>query len=89
MDGKRDRVQFQPQSNIILQYPVIVYERGTDSAQHADGLPYRRDKQYQVTVIDYDPDSGIAEKIADLPGTSHSRSFQTANLNHHVFDMFF
>lgn len=89
MQDRREGVQFQPQSDIVLKYPVIVYSRNPNSTQHADGVPYRRVKQYQVTVIDYDSDSEIAEKVADLPGSKHSRSFQTANLNHEVFDLFF
>jgi hypothetical protein len=46
-------------------------------------------KQYQVTVIDQDPDSGLPDKVEELPLCAFDRFFATENLNHHVFNLYF
>lgn len=56
---------------------------------HADNAPYTVDKRYLVTVIDYDPDSPIPDKIEWLPKASFQRAFTTDQLNHYIFNLFF
>lgn len=78
---------FQPPSQ--MQYPCIKYERGGTSLDHADDLPYRRTKRYQVTVIDRNPDSELPDLVEALPLCSFDRYFPVDNLNHWVFTLFF
>src|SRR6188768_2836768 len=59
--GSRN-VYFQPPTNVQMQYPCIVYNRDSANSQYADDIPYRFTKRYQVTAIDQDPDSTIADK---------------------------
>lgn len=82
-------VYFQPPPSVEMKYPAIVYSRDRMDISHADNSPYRHKKRYQVTVIDPDPDSDIPDKIAELPSCSFDRAFQTAGLNHDVFNLFF
>ena len=86
--GSRN-VYFQPPTNVQMQYPCIVYNRDSANSQYADDIPYRFTKRYQVTAIDQDPDSTIADKIAALPLCSYDRFFTADNLNHDVFTLFF
>jgi hypothetical protein len=82
-------VYFQPPPKLNLTYPCIIYKRERSETRFSGNLPYNRDKQYQVTVIDQDPDSVIPDKVAMLPMTRHDRTFSVDNLNHDVFTLFF
>lgn len=82
-------VYFQPPANVKMVFPAIVYQRDTTDTRFADNFPYLRTKRYQVTVIDRDPDSGIPDRVAQLPMCSHSRYFTFENLNHDVYDLYF
>lgn len=72
-----------------MAYPAIVYERSSGDTVFADNVPYRREKRYQVTVIDRDPDSVIPDAVADLPSSTEVRFFAAGQLNHSVYNLFF
>lgn len=82
-------VYFQPPPSINLKYPCIIYKRDLIEMEHADNLPYKNKKRYQIMVIDPNPDSIIHEKVAQLPMCSYDRFYTTDNLNHDVFNLFF
>jgi hypothetical protein len=82
-------VYFQPPTGIEMQYPCIMYSRANTSVQHADNQPYRRTKQYQVTVVDRNPDSELPDMVEALPLCSFDRYFAVDQLNHYVFTLFF
>ena len=86
--GSRN-VYFQPPATIQMQCPCIVYQREPEDKIFAGNNAYRTVKQYQVTVIDRNPDSDIPDKVSALPQTSHSRSYPADNLNHDVYNLFF
>lgn len=82
-------VYFQPKQNITLVYPCIVYERDDSWVTHANNNLYRSKKQYQVTVIDRDPDSQIPDMVEALPLSRLSRAYQVDGLYHTSFNIFF
>ena len=84
-----DKVYFQPPPSFMMSYPCIVYNRSNIRSKHGDNLPYKRDKQYTITVIDANPDSVIPDKIAALPRCAFDRHFTSDNLNHDVFNILF
>ena len=84
-----ENVYFQPPSSVLMRYPAIVYERDNIHNRHADDGIYAQSLKYSLTVIDYDPDSKIVEKVAKLPKCSFSRHFTSDNLNHDVFTIFY
>ena len=86
--GSRN-VYFQPPTNVIMQYPCIVYSRNALDQKFANNRPYQFTKQYQVTVIDRNPNSGIPDKVAALPLCAFETFFTKDNLNHDVFNLFF
>jgi hypothetical protein len=54
---------------------------------HADNIRYFEHREWQVTVIDPDPDSKLREKVAKLKWCRWSSSYVSDNLNHFVFTM--
>lgn len=82
-------VYFQPPETLKMQYPCIVYERGSGDTIFADNISYRFVKRYQVTVIDRDPDSLIPDKVAELPMCTYDRHYTVENLNHDIFNLYF
>ena len=86
---KNSNVYFQPPSNKTIAYPCIIYKRVNMDIRYANNLPYKNKKQYNIIVIDSDPDSKIHEKIAQLPRCSFDRSYTANNLNHDVFNIYY
>jgi hypothetical protein len=84
-----EHVYFQAPPTYKMQFPCILYSRDGTSAQHADNELYRHAKRYQVTVIDRDPDSELAEQVEALQWCSFERRFAADDLNHYVFTLFF
>lgn len=82
-------VYFQPQDNIGMIYPAIVYRRAYAQSDHADNVTYKFTKRYQVTYIDRDPDNDIVDKLAALPMSTYDRAYVAENLNHDVFNIYF
>lgn len=83
-DGDR-HTYFQPPESIKIKYPAIVYSRDDIYNRFADDTVYKQSRNYQVTVIDPNPDSEIVEKVSQLPYCRFSRHFKSDNLNHDVF----
>lgn len=84
-----DYVYFQPPPTLNRVYPCIQYKRARIDIRHADNLPYKHRKRYEITVIDRNPDSLIPDKVAKLPSCSFDRSFTADGLNHDVFNVYF
>lgn len=80
---------FQPDQNVTMTYPAIVYQRSESNVNHADNLKYWRKKRYSVTVIDRNPESTIVDAVEELPYTQFDRFFIVDGLNHTVFQTFF
>ena len=87
--GITDHLYFQPPTNIEMQYPCIMYSRSGTRSLHADNQPYSRTKQYQVTVVDRNPDSELPDKVEALPLCTFDRHFEADGLHHYVFNLFF
>lgn len=84
-----DNVYFQPPESLKLSYPCIVYSRSDMDTKFADDIPYAHSKQYQLIVIDKDPDSSIPVKVALLPMCTFDRHYTANNLNHDIFDLYY
>ena len=86
--GSRN-VYFQPPESVKLSYPCIIFNRSAEDTKFADDQPYVRQKRYQLTVIDKNPDSVIPDKIASLPRCIFDRHFTSNNLNHDVYNIYY
>ena len=82
-------VYFQPPSSVRMQYPAINYSRKDIEKRSADDCAYRKLPSYEVILIDKNPDNQLIEKILDLPYCSFDRHYESDNLNHDVFTLYF
>ena len=82
-------VYFQPPSSVRIQYPAIVYSRKDIEKRSANDGAYRKLPSYEVILIDKNPDSKFIEKIVELPYCSFDRHYESDNLNHDVFTLYF
>lgn len=86
--GSRN-VYFQPPESVKLVYPCIVYAKSGVTKVNANNRLYKSDDEYQITVIDYDPDSDIYSRImGQYPKCRFDRSFTSDNLNHDVLTLY-
>lgn len=87
-EAKR-HVYYQPPPNVQIAYPCIVYSLSNIDTKFADNVPYMRQKQYDLTVIDKDPDSMIVDKVSNLPRCSFDRMYIADNLYHWTFSIYY
>lgn len=86
--GSRN-VYFQPPESLKMSYPAIRYVRKPIQNRFADDSVYKQLQQYEITVIDKNPDSEIWKAISRLPKCRHDRHYQADNLNHDVFTLYY
>lgn len=84
--GSRN-VYFQPPASIKMKYPAIVYARKTVAVRRANDTIYSQLPEYELTLIDPDPDSEFIDKLLQLPYCRFDRHFTSDNLNHDVFSI--
>lgn len=82
-------VYYQPPKSINMKYPAIVYRRSKIQNDHADDIIYNQKTRYEVTIIDYDPDSLILERMFSLRYCEHDRHYTMDGLNHDVFTIYY
>ena len=58
-----DHCYFAPPSQ--MEYPCIKYERITPSVSNADNMDYITMNGWIITIMDYDPDSEIPDKLKE------------------------
>ena len=80
-------VYHNPPPSVKMTYPCIVYKMSRFPDEHADNLRYFEHREWDLTVIDPDPDSKLREKVAQLKWCRFNRSFVNDNLNHFVFTL--
>ncbi len=80
-------VYFQPPASVKMQYPAIVYKRKSINITHANDSIYRQLPEYEVILIDYDPDSVFVDKLLQLRYCRYDRHYAADNLNHDVFSI--
>lgn len=86
--GSRN-VYFQPPESVKMNYPAIVYSRDDIENEYADNGVYLSCRRYALTVIDKDPDSLIVAAVAGLSSCRFNRHYESDNLNHDVFTIFY
>lgn len=82
-------VYHQGPGSASMVYPCIVYKIADIPVRHADNIHYFDQREYELTVIDRNPDSPLREKVAKLPMCRFVRFFVNDGLNHYVFNLNF
>lgn len=87
--GSRN-VYFQPPKSSQMKYPCIVYSKDGVDKRNANNKIYIKTNVYDGVVIDYDPDSTIADDLLEhFPKCSLSGSYVSDNLNHRPFKLYY
>lgn len=86
-----DNVYFQEPENIQMVYPAILYKTDDEDTRHANNRPYSTKDEYEVTIMDYDPDSDLRQAFRDLriTGCSFVRLMRVDGLNHFIYSLYF
>ena len=82
-------VYFNPPESIKLIYPCILYKRSVANTRYADNITYTFMMNYQLTLIDRDPDNDMIDKILKLPLCRFDRHYIADKLSHDVFDIYY
>lgn len=83
-------VYFKPPNNLIMTYPCIRYALSGVDIRCANNRLYKRYNEYEVIVIDKDPDSKIYNEVLEyFPMCSFIRSYISDNLNHTVLKLYY
>ena len=80
-------VYYQPPESVKMSYPAIVYSLKNMKNNFANNSVYTQYTDYEIIVIDKDPDSVIVSKISKLPMCMFDRHYASDNLNHTVFTL--
>ncbi len=83
------RVYFQPPASVKMEYPCIRYKDLGGETVYADDSPLISWRQFEILVIDDDPDSEIPHKVAKLPYCSPNRPYPSDNRNHWPFTLYY
>lgn len=78
-------VYFQPPETLKIEYPAVIYRLSSISDRRADNCLYKDDWQYEVILVDKQPNSQYIEKILALPKCRFGRHYVAENLNHYIF----
>jgi hypothetical protein len=76
---------FNPPEDIRMKYPAIRYKLSGIPTTFANNNPYLQNQDYNLILIDYDPDSPLVKKILSLPYCKFDRHYTASNLNHWSF----
>lgn len=82
-------VYYQPPESIKMSYPAIKFKRSDIRNTFANDNVYKQSHFYEITVIDYDPDSMIVEQLSQLPKIKFDRHYVFDNLHHDVFTIYY
>ena len=86
--GSRN-VYFQPPETLKMSYPAIRYARVPIRNDFANNSVYKQSQQYEITLIDEDPESAFVGPLSKMPTCKHNRHYQSDNLNHDVFIIYY
>ena len=75
-----------PESN-KMEYPAIKYDLAKLKKRSANNSPYIITPEYEITLIDYDPDSEFVKALSSIPLCIFDRTYVANNLNHWVFTL--
>lgn len=87
--GSRN-VYFQPPETLKIKYPAIIYKLVDMDPIYADNKMYINRKKYAVTLIHDDPDNEVKECIIEhFRYCTFDRPYESDNLYHYVYDLFY
>jgi len=83
-------VYFQPPANIQMVYPCIVYNKTGKTHKFGNDRIYMWTQEYQITVMETDPDSVVADNMEKhFQYCTLDQNFTVGNLNHTTLKLFY
>ena len=83
-------VYFQPPSTIEMTYPCIIYNKTGKFKTSANDDTYFSIQEYQLTVVDKNPDSTVADDIEKhFQHCTISQYYTVDNLNHTTLNLYY
>ena len=80
---------FRPPESVKMEYPAIRYDLSKVNKRSANNTTYITSPAYEITLIDYDPESEIFQRILSIPLCSFDRPYTVDGLNHWVFTLYY
>lgn len=83
-------VYFQPPSNIQMTYPCIVYNKTGRNRHFGNDVIYLSQQGYKLMVIEYNPDSDVADRIeSHFEYCGIDQYYTVDNLNHTTLSLYY
>lgn len=83
-------VYFKPPESKKMSYPCVRYSLSGIDMRCANDRLYKSYNEYEIIIIDYDPDSEIHNEILNhFPMCSFVRSYIADNLNHTILKLYY
>lgn len=83
-------VYFQPPGKHTLEYPCVIYHLSDIDVKRADNVVYRALREYQLILVDENPDSEYVDVLLDaFQHIGMDRTYIADNLNHWVFSLYY
>jgi hypothetical protein len=86
--GNRN-VYYQPPEDLKMSYPAIRYSVKNRTIKFANNSLYTKMLCYEITVIARDPDTTVIDKLLQFPYCAFDRHYNSDNLSHDVFTLYF
>lgn len=82
-------VYYQPPASTKMEYTAIRFSIKKMDARYANNLVYSRMNCFELIVIARRPEDPVIEKIMALPYCSFDRHYDSDNLSHDVFTLYY
>lgn len=84
------KVYYQPPTNTQMVYPCIVYNKDGKARKFGNDRLYIVQQKYQVTVIELNPDSAVADNIEEhFQHCAIKQNYTVDNLNHTTLSLYY
>lgn len=80
---------YSPPTGMKMNYPCIVYKLGGNRPFYADNIQYLLKLQWDVIIIDNNPDTKIINKMFEVPECRFDRSMVSDGLNHFYHTLYY
>lgn len=81
---------FQPPTGLQMKYPCIVYDKSGKDVTYANNKKYKSIQMYDLTLIERDPDTDIADRIFNhFDYCDITQYYVTENLSHTKLNLYY
>lgn len=81
---------FQPPENVKLVYPCLIYSKSSNDTKYANNQLYFNKQKYNVTIIDKNSDSELADNLVSaFEYCSIDSYFTSENLYHTTLTLYY